>query len=65
MSADDEKNEPNGRIHRIFLEEPHLIDEALQRGIDTHRQGILVVMGNRPSPTGRPAPCSLGNDLAG
>ena len=33
MSADDGKNEPNGRIHRIFLEEGHLIDEALEQGV--------------------------------
>ena len=33
MSADDANNERNERIHRIFFEERHLIDEALQRGV--------------------------------
>lgn len=33
MSADDAKNELNERIHLIFFEERHLIDEALQRGV--------------------------------
>lgn len=34
MSSDDPNPENHSRIYRIFTEQRHLIDEALQRGID-------------------------------
>jgi hypothetical protein len=38
MSSDQPKTEPKKDIHRIFVEERHLIDEALARGV---RDAIL------------------------
>ena len=33
MSADQSMGEPKKDVHRIFVEERHLIDEALARGV--------------------------------
>jgi hypothetical protein len=59
MSSDQPKTEPKKDIHRIFVEERHLIDEALKQGVREamirhKKDGLPVVIYNRSSPR----PCS-------
>lgn len=48
MSSDDPNAEKHSRIYRIFTEQRHLIDEALQRGVDQamleHKKAGLPVV---------------------
>ncbi len=51
MASDDPNAEKHSRIYRIFTEQRHLIDEALQRGIDQamleHKKADLPVVIDR------------------
>lgn len=64
MSPDATKSEPRKDIHRIFVEDRHLIDEALKRGVRDamlrHKEAGLPVVIYRDGKTVWVKPEDLG-----